>query len=100
VSGLENGVKGVRYVDLSLDPSEWRVHVFKKKVLAILRKLVSEASIDSAMGMVYRGGRRRKRRRKSRHGRHAMQGRSRRCRSLSSGTAAEGGGWEREAVRC
>jgi hypothetical protein len=44
VSGLENGVKGVRYVDLSLDPSEWRVYVFKKKVLAVLKKLVRLSS--------------------------------------------------------
>lgn len=66
VSGLENGVKGVRYVDLSLDPSEWRVHVFKKKVLAILRKLVSEIFIDSALGVIHRGRKSRKSRAKSR----------------------------------
>lgn len=40
-NGVENGVKGVRYVDLSLDPSEWRHPVFKQKVLSVLKRLVS-----------------------------------------------------------
>lgn len=39
LNGERSGVKGVRYVDLSLDAGEWKHPVFKQKVLAILRKL-------------------------------------------------------------
>ncbi|WVQ84560.1 hypothetical protein IAT38_006714 [Cryptococcus sp. DSM 104549] len=35
----DNGVNGVRHVDLSVDASEWRHPTFKQKVLAILRRL-------------------------------------------------------------
>jgi hypothetical protein len=41
LNGERSGVKGVRYVDLSLDAGEWKHPVFKQKVLAILRRLVS-----------------------------------------------------------
>jgi hypothetical protein len=52
LNGERSGVKGVRYVDLSLDAGEWRHPVFKQKVLAILRKLVSQPDKEGVVMLI------------------------------------------------